>query len=509
MRAIVVNNDWVYLENVSAAAESAIKIRLSAQDKSARYINDTEQQGWDGVYRKYYDSQKKFSRTFLPAVIEICNKYGFPITIDDRRPAYGGLCSKSGLVLTSDILPGITLEEYQMEAIDSAVNNEFGIIKCPTGSGKGEMIAAIAKLYGRPTVVIADIRIVIEQLKERMDLRDVIGNNDEVGLFYGGATPTGQKVIVGSIQSLTTPPISLKSKKPEMYAARLKRARQFQNIVKSCGLLLVDECDKASSKPYRNLFRFYFKGRHKYGFSATPFDPDKPIDNLIIEDNMGPIIYEVSRAVVQQAGRIIPIKFYDIVIEPDDLNVKPDSRAFDIAEREDMVENSDFHSQVKKIVDAFPNDGTLILVDTCNVEELGKTLENKIPDSKFIYGKTSKSQRHKYIKAFESRELKCLIGGKILKRGLDLKGGAENLIIIGGGKLWSNFDQKIGRAVRRNERGWARVFNFYFRTNKYLYEHSRKQLKALVDMGYDSLVVFKHATVDGASFVKSRFRRPK
>ena len=75
--------------------------------------------------------------------------------------------------------------------------------------------------------------------------------------------------------------------------------------------------------------------------------------------------------------------------------------------------------------------------------------------------------------------------------------------------MWSNFDQKIGRAVRLNSRGWARVFNFYFRTNKYLYEHSRKQLKALVDMGYDSKVVFKHATVDGAKFVKSRFRRPK
>lgn len=803
MRAIIVDNDWVYLEGVSSAAESVIKNRLSAKNKSARYINDVEQQRWDGVYRKYYDGQKKFARTLLPAVIETCAKYGFPITVVDQRPQYGGLCAKSGLTLTPDILPGIVLEDYQQDAIRAAMSNEIGIIKCPTGAGKclgkgvpilmydgsikkvedivvgdllmgddstartvlsicsgeeqlyrvnqkngdsyvvneshilslkrtpskkrkpdpqsnytathldrsvidinvldyinsgktqkhllkgykvpvsfkhvptpidpylfglwlgdgistdlqfsvgeldnvpdvfkinsedvrlqllagfidadghvdehctvtivhrrmcfihdivfiarslgfrvslsetykqctttgrgdvyyrvvisgdvdripcklprkqsrprrskkdslvcgisvepigvgeyfgftidgnkrfllgdftvthnTELIAAIAKLYGRSTVIIADIRVVIEQIKERMDLRDVIGNNDEVGLFYGGSTPSGQKVVVGSIQSLTTPPASLKRKNEHMYKVRLRRARQFQEIVKHCGLLMVDECDKASSKPYRNLFRFYFKGRHKYGFSATPFDPDKPVDNLIIEEHMGPVIYEVSRAAVQETGRIIPIKFYAIVVESSPTE-KPDSRAFDIAEREDVIDNEAFHDRIKKIVDAFPYDGTLILVDTSNVEDLGKALESKIPNSKFIYGKTTKTQRTKYIKAFESRELKCLIGGKILKRGLDLKGGAENLIIIGGGKLWSNFDQKIGRAVRKNARGWARVFNFYFRTNKYLYEHSRKQLKALVDMGYDSTVVFKHAKVDGAAFVKSRFRRPK
>lgn len=509
MKAIIVDNDWVYLENPSTSAEEVIKNRLSAKHKAARYINDVEQQSWDGYYYKYYDKLQKFARPLLPAVMEVCRKYKIPIAVEDLRPDYNGLTSKTGSVLTDDILPGITLEYYQREAIEAILQTELGIIKVPTGGGKTEIMAAVAKLYGRATVIISDIRVVIEQIKERMDLRDVIGGNQEVGLFYGGATPSGQKVIVGSIQSLTTPPISLKKKNKQMYAARMRHARQFQKIVKASGLLMVDECDKAVSKPYRALFRFFFKGRHKYGFSATPFDPDKPVENLILEEHMGPVIYEVPRGAVQATGRIIPIVFYAIVIEPDDPKIRPDSRAFDIAEREDMIEGEQLHEAVLKICRAFPDEGTLILVDTSNIEDLGKALEDKIPNSKFIYGKTTKTQRRKYIKAFEDRELKVLIGGKILKRGLDLKGGAENLIMIGGGKLFSNFDQKIGRAVRVNKRGWARVFNFFIRTNKYLYEHSRKQLKALVEMGYESKVVFKHATVDGAKFVKSRFRRPK
>ncbi len=188
---------------------------------------------------------------------------------------------------------------------------------------------------------------------------------------------------------------------------------------------------------------------------------------------------------------------------------KDDKTTFDIAEREQMIDNAEFHARVAKIVSAFPSDNTLILVDTLNVEDLGFALEKVIPDSVFIYGKTPKTARRKHLKDFEDRKLKCLIGGKILKRGLDIKGGIDNLIICGGGRLWSDYEQKVGRALRVNERGWARVFGFLFLNNHYLYKHGRDQLKAIVSMQYKSSVVFDDMTVDGEQFVRSRFRKPK
>jgi superfamily II DNA or RNA helicase len=188
---------------------------------------------------------------------------------------------------------------------------------------------------------------------------------------------------------------------------------------------------------------------------------------------------------------------------------KDDKTAFDIAEREQMIENADFHNRIAQIVAGFPNDNTLVLVDTLNVEELGQNLEKVIPGSHFIYGKTSKGIRQKYLKMFEERKLRCLIGGKILKRGLDIKGGVDNLIICGGGQLWSDYEQKVGRALRVNERKWARVFAFLFLNNYYLYKHGRSQLKAIVEMGYKTKVIFKDITIDGEQFVRSRFRKPK
>lgn len=497
MLARIVNNDWIYLDQLEA--EPTLVNHFSVRHPRAYYIDVGDRQ-WDGYFR-YYDSKKqRLARPMLRELEILCNERSIPLEIHDERPP---ATTPDPELVTPDFLPGITLDQYQVDAIRTSATEEVGIFNIQTGGGKTEVMAGIAKLFNTYTVIIAEQRVVIEQIRERLQLRDIF----DVGLFYGGETPTGQKIVVGSIQSLTTPPASLKLKKPTAYAKRLQHAREFQKIVKEADLLMVDECDRATNKNYKNLFKYFFNGRRKYGFSATPFDDEKPVENMELKEHLGTIIFQTDRRELERLGRIIPIKFYMMAIGED--GDKNDKTAFDIAEREQMIDNVGFHQRILQIVNAFPDDGTLILVDTCNIVDLGNALEKTIPGSKFIYGETAKGQRRKYLKMFEQREIRCLIGGRILKRGLDLKGGVNNLILCGGGKLWSDYEQKIGRALRRNDKGWARVFAFMFLNNHYLYKHARSQLKAIVKMGYESKVVFKDVTVDGAEFVNSRFRKPK
>lgn len=498
MLARIVNNDWVYIEP-TLTAEPLLVEHFSVRHPRAYFIDIGNRQ-WDGYFR-YYDSQKqRIARPMLHELELVCNNKNIPLEIHDERPPAS---NPDPSLVTPDYLPGITLEQYQIDAIRVSASEEVGIFNIQTGGGKTEVMAGIAKLFNTSTVIIAEQRIVIEQIKERLQLRDIF----DVGLFYGGETPDGQKIVVGSIQSLTTPPASYKNKNPNAYAKRLAHARDFQKIVKQANLLMVDECDRATNKNYKNLFRYFFNGRWKYGFSATPFDNEKPVENMELKAHLGSIIFKTDRRELERLGRIIPIKFYMIAMGED--GDKSDKTAFDIAEREQMIDNADFHQRILKIVNAFPDDGTLILVDTCNVVDLGNALEKTIPNSKFIYGETAKGQRRKYLKMFEEREIRCLIGGRILKRGLDLKGGVNNLILCGGGKLWSDYEQKIGRALRKNDKGWARVFAFMFLNNHYLYKHARSQLKAIVEMGYDTKVVFKDVTVDGAELIANRWRKPK
>lgn len=241
--------------------------------------------------------------------------------------------------------------------------------------------------------------------------------------------------------------------------------------------------------------------------SGTPFDKARPVQNLYLKEHLGSIIFEAGREEVEAAGRIVPITYYCVGVGLD--GNKFDARTYDIAIKEDIIENEKFHSLVRRLAQQHPGEGTMILIDTSPIKPLGVVLEKIIEGSKFIYGETPVKEREKYIELFEKRELPCLIGSKILKRGLDLEGGCENLIIIGGGAKWSDFNQKVGRSVRLNKRGKARVFGFFFLSNKHLYRHSRENLKALVDMGYPAKVLLGGTVIDGQKFIKSRFRIPR
>lgn len=555
----IMSNTDLILDNITNPEEETVAERFSVTVDNYRFVDTSQAGGWNGVYRRYDRGRRRLARPFLGELIALCNKESIPLAIKDYREPWDHK-TEDPENIGADYLPGISLDDYQIQAIRKAMKTEVGIYNIPTGGGKTEVMAGIVKGIPVPTVIIAEQRVIIEQIKQRLELRDVV---DEVGLFYAGSTPDGQTVIVGSIQSLIIP--SKIPQQPQMtdmiakatlkllgdpeapegdpagepsgeiegmdeelikelihknadklyqkalakhasalkgYRKRKARAKQFQELVKAAEMVIVDECDLATSSPYKQLFKNLFTGRRRYGFSGTPYDPAKPLEALFLQEHLGSVIYEVDRQTVEDLGRIVPVDYYMFAV---DGNPREGS-AFDIAVKEKMVECPAFHALVKMIVEGFPDEGTLVLVER---DGLGHALEKCIEGSVFIHGVTSKRRRNEVLAEFERREIRVVIGGKILRRGLDLKGGCENLVIGTGGKLWSTFNQQVGRAVRRNRRGRSRVIDFLFLNNKYLYNHSRQRLKAIVDMGYKVKVVFPDGqTVEGGQFIASRFRRP-
>lgn len=512
MLARIVDNKWIYIEQITDSEERIIDAAFCVEDPNRHYI-DTSMGFFDGVYHKYNTFHHRLSRAFLEELKTVCDKRGLPLTVIDSRPIPKHIAPDPNTI-GKDYLDGITLDGHQLNAIRAACPHEIGIINFPTGGGKTEVLAGIAKMFDCNTTVLGDMTIVVDQIKQRLELRKIA---EEVGLFYAGSRPNGQKIIVGSFQSLIIPTKPKKTKKdtPESYLrkraaykSRCKKARMLRKMVKACDLLLVDECDKCSTKQWGNLFRYWFDGRRRYGFSGTPFDDSKPVENVIIKERFGSIIAEASRKELEDIGRIIPVSYIGMAFG-DESKIK-DKTAYDIAVNEQMIENGKFHRLISSIVNrelsSNPDDGILILVES---RPLGYALESLIDNSKFLCGDHSQKTRREVVEKFENRELNTLIGGKIFARGLDLSGGCEVLILATGGKLWSGFDQKIGRAVRQNKKGRAKVYDFFHLGSHYLYAHSRSRLKAIVNMGYNAKVVFKNGVLDAKKFIESRFRRPK
>jgi len=507
MIANIKDTGFIHLELITDDIDEVLVNHFSAVDPKTSYITSVEDQAWDGRHIRYFVRTKRLNYSFLNELKEVCEENGIPLDVVDSRsaPKFG----PAETIIRADMLPNITLGDHQMRAIKACMANERGIHWHVTGAGKTEIMAGIIKAYpGCPTAIIVEEVIIAQQIKERLELREVV---NKVGEFFAGKRPENdQLVIVGSIQSLRSPTEDERFKElkkkgtDKAWQTRRENAELLQKLVSKCHMVMVDECDRASSKQYRELFRKHSKARYIYGFSGTPFDKDRPVENLYIRELFGSVISKSDRTEMEKIGRIIPVHYYMVAMEED--GDKHDSSTNNSAIEEWMIDNGNFHKQIRKICEAFPDDGTLILVDR---EYHGRILEEFIPGSKFIFGKTPLKQRNAALKAFENREIKVLIGSKILKRGLDLDGGCENLILAYDGKLGSDFEQRIGRAVRQNKKGSARVFDFIWYCNRYLYRHSRERLKKIVEMGYDSTVIFSNANISGADLIKRNWVRPK
>ncbi len=526
MIAYLTDNNFVYLGNITVHEEEIVAEKLSVSKKS-RYIDPSQRHLWDGIYRFYHRGKKRIPRPLLGMLIEIAKEHKLPLQIEDQREPsqYKPIPLDD---IKDDFLPGITLAEYQVQAIRKMCGAEVGICDLPTGGGKTEVISGICKAISCPTVILADQTIVVQQIKDRLELRDI---SEDIGIFYAGQRPNGQTIVVGSVASLLPPkppePVDPKDPKYDQkykiyqtklkaFKTRKKNSKDLQEYVKNAEMLIVDECDKASSNIYKYVFRHLYKGRRRYGFSGTPLDPDKPVEGFIMQSHLGSIIHKESRQNLTALGRIIPCTYYTIGFGLDG-SIK-DKRAYDIAIADFMVGNAEFHNLLVKLAKSMVSpegvmgkerDGTVLLVER---EELGERLlkllgENNIK-AEFIYGRTPKRRRDEVLRMFEQRDIDVLIGGKIINRGLDLKGGCENLIVATGGKLQSEFFQKIGRALRHNKKGKSKIYDIFFRCNRYLYTHSKLRLATMINAGYKTYVVFPGGKIDGQEFVRSNYRIP-
>lgn len=526
MQFTIVNNTHFYVDDIDQQSNDFLWNQMTFEDTNSRYKNNGGR-SWQNKIRKYDYVNKKCLLTFLPRMYHICKTNNLHCNVHDARDPwkYADKVLHESQI-NKDFLPKISLEDYQIEAIRKATKVDYGIIRATTGAGKSEMIAGICKAINCPTVILADMTVVVSQLKERLELRAV---EEEIGLFYAGEKPNGERIVVGSIQSLATPAavgpspsheefdtdakyqnaIKKWQIKKDAYKTRLKNYKLLIDYVKKAEMLIVDECDRSSSDSYRSVIRTHFKGRKKFGFSATPYDPSKPLKNLIVEENFGPIIFDMNRKDVEARGRIIPCKYRMILYEDASYDYH-NKITLDDATNMFMVDNQRFHDMIFGLCNVHKGERNMVLVDRIPLGEnlLRRALELGLR-ARFIYGMTSKSDREETINLFAAGQLDVLIGGKIVNRGLDIKGGVDNLINATGGKLRSDFLQKIGRALRVNARGYSYVYDFLFRCNHYLYEHSKARLNTIIDAGYESIVLFGYANLTGEEFVKRNYVLPK
>lgn len=171
----------------------------------------------------------------------------------------------------------VPLYDYQEEAVRCLVNEHYGILQSPAGSGKTQIgIALIARL-GLKALWITHTRDLLHQSHDRA--RRYL-NDDLFGNITDGKVHIGKGITFATVQTLAR--------------LNLSEYRDCWDVV------VVDECHRAAGTPTA-LTQFYtvlnsLSARHKYGLSATVHRGDGMIKAT--EALLGGIVYNVPESAV-------------------------------------------------------------------------------------------------------------------------------------------------------------------------------------------------------------------
>lgn len=429
------------------AALAAVRDVCRARPKGYNFMRRYKAGVWDG-YISLMQSTTRFPTGLLPIVAKRLQDMGYKLTFNmtmefiDADP------------VTPDMLRGITLRDYQIEAINTLLLKTRGIARMATNSGKTEVMAGIIKALHMPqTIVIVSSKELLYQTSKRLQYR--LGT--KVGKI-GDSIWDRKQITVAMIQTL--------------------HARLMNELVNS--LVLIDECHHGSSDTMMDVLG-KVHGAYRYGFSGTPLTYDL-LSDMKLMASTGRVIVEVTnKYLIANEYSALP-KIHLHVIENTDEEVW--KWKYQQAYSELIVHNKDRNVV---IADAARTATGIVLI-LVNTLEHGRLLQSMIKDSIFVHGSDEAAVRLEILEKMRQDAYGVFIATPIFDEGVDVP-SIDTVILAGGGKSHIKLLQRIGRGMRKKEKSNVLyIHDFIDDTNKFLLRHSDARISVYVEEGFETIL---------------------
>jgi superfamily II DNA or RNA helicase len=475
MTSIRINNDFSYL--LTNDSDLLFKLWGKMRWRQRNYFHTKlyKQRLWDGYVDFFNKKSGRFLTGLLPEVIAALKYWNVDYTIVDERQFTKFLYDKIDCNFLNKWLPKgeepIILEDYQVALVNQAIKYSRGIIKAPTGSGKTYGMLAIMKALpkGTPILFLANRKSLINQNYKEM-LRWGFEN---VGRFDGDHHEPNI-ITCATLQSL----------------------HHLEKILHKFRVVIVDEIHMMMSAKAIKIYKKLTNTDIRIGVSATPFKFQKrkksgeniegdKVHKYSVKGYFGPVlktdIVDLTTELLQNRGRLSKSKciFYPI----DEPQIPYD--IYIDAVTNGIAQSWHFHQVVKNLANKLTG-RTLILVERL---AHGDTLHQLIPGSLWIRGEDNSSTREHVInklqKSTENTIAIATVG--IFNTGINIRSHA--IINAAGGKASHEIIQRIGRGLRPSEdKDILHYYDFIFRINKYLEEHSMDRIRILQDEGHEIII---------------------
>lgn len=476
MDILKINNDFSYLITQNQQVKTIIWSVLRFRKKNYFYNRAYKAKKWDGYIDFFNQSTGKFLTGLLPEVKLALTNLKINYQINDQREIIVSIQENINTNFLQQWQPknnkSIILEDYQVDFTNQALKHGRGIIKSPTGSGKGLLPTTILKcLPVLPTLIICNRKDIINQNYEEI----INWGFTDVGRFTDHYHETGT-IICATVQSL----------------------HHLEKLLPKIRILIVDEVHKMMSsqciKYYKKLVNCYVR----IGLSATPFKFQKKRKDKVIEgDNVHKYALKgyfgpVFKTNITASGEL-PISYLQGINRLSKTNctfyyIDEPKIPYDIfldAVTNGIANSWYFHGVVSRLVKQLKK-RTLIIVERI---AHGDALHQLIPNSLWIQGKDDEKTRKEVIEQLQSSQtdVVAIATQGIFNTGINVY--INNLINGAGGKAEHEIIQRIGRGLRpADDKEILNYIDFYFRINEYLEKHSKNRIATLKSEGHEVVV---------------------
>jgi superfamily II DNA or RNA helicase len=394
---------------------------------------------WDG--KQHFISRSGIFRTgLLHSVVENLKKIECTPEIEYRYTKENSYNPYS--------IEKFSFYEFQEELIKKALENQRGVIKAPTGSGKTLIMAALVKaLAGKKTVILFNAK---QLLKQTYEFLTEECNLDNIGLCFGEGYIYGDCILC-TVQSID---------------------KILETHLQETEVLMVDECHEfCKGKVTLPAIQSFPNAKYRFGFTATP--PSENIAKYSLEGALGEILQVVNTSELIEQNKLSKPIIQLLDREYTCSGIDEDMDYLDIYE-DFIINNKDRNNQIKDIVQDIRsnNERARILILTKSLDH-GRALENLLGEScQFLEGANSIGERYKAISRFRGHtKSSVLIGTKILQTGINIE-EITHFINARGMKSEIATLQALGRALRKHKsKDKVYIYDFLDK-EKYLREHS-------------------------------------
>lgn len=371
------------------------------------------------------------------------------------------------------------LRDYQHEAVLACCKHQRGLIKAPTGSGKGELIIALTRIIPCEWLFVVHRADLVEQTARRYQLR----TGEQAGIWSAqrGWRRGTCNITVATFQSI--------------WSAYRKRDQRVHELLDSVQGLLVDECHAQAATSFTNVSMLLSNASYRLGFSGTPLNKSDK-DNIRIIGVLGPIIHRVRTETLIDAGILSKPTIY---MAPCPQKTSTDSSWADTY-RDMIVRSITRNKLVIDMVKQAKKPALVFVEEIEHGEILQELLRLQGIRSDFANGDDHTSVRqHKIRKLVDEGHYDVLICSVVFQEGIDIPELAS-VVNAAGKKSIVAALQRIGRGMRTAAgKTTFEVYDVLDRGQRWLSDHANQRMNAYQKEGHQILVGWPPTTASSVS----------